>query len=134
MAYSNSIFFSAGDSNNAFAIQSDGKVVLLKEIDYDTMGDNKTINFEAIVSDGKNQATAIVQITVTDVSDVKLDCYPSHIVISVVENISTDTAILELNCTTDSNLNFSIKTGNMNNAFEMRGNYLIVNDSNGLGY
>ncbi|CAD5111750.1 DgyrCDS1029 [Dimorphilus gyrociliatus] len=117
-----------GDTNDNFAIQSDGKIVLLKQIDYDTMGVSKIINLQAIVSDGSNTATATAQITVTDVSDLTPSCNPAAVSANISETASVNDAVVQLSCSDDGSLTYSIASGNTNTAFKFVSNEIQVND------
>ena len=93
------------------------------------MGDNKTINFEAIVSDGSNQATTIVQITITDVSDLTPSCNPAAITANISEIAAANDLAVVLLCSDDGSLTYTLVGGNINWAFKFVGNEIRVNDT-----
>lgn len=101
---------------------------MTRKIDFDSLPENKSIIFQAIVSDGVHQDTTSVQINITNVSDMRPSCDPASLAINISEKAAVDEIIAELSCFDDDRIIYNFSTGNINLAFKFAENRILVGD------
>ena len=122
-----------GNTGNAFAVSSStGMIILSSALDYETI---TTYELEISASDGLYTGTGIITINLVDVNDETPQV--SNAAISVNETTETGTEIHTVTATdadANSELTYSIVSGNTDNAFSLNSTTGVISTITSLDY